>query len=129
MHTLIHTHVAYRCMTAQFQTQTDTHARDHQIVLRPVLHVLYLTTRNPDHPESKANKFMEFGQQDVIKKFHDQKSWEEKYKTALSLRDPRAQFIAKRLIFDESPKTLSEEDFKMSIIGIFRISGSSVLLC
>ena len=64
-------------------------------------------------PESKANKFMEFGQQDVIKKFHDQKSWEEKYKTALSLRDPRAQFIAKRLIFDESPKTLSEEDFKM----------------
>ena len=64
-------------------------------------------------PESKANKFTEFGQQDVIKNFHELKSWEEKYKVALSLRDPRAQFIAKRLIFDESPKTLSKEDFKM----------------
>ena len=64
-------------------------------------------------PESKANKFTEFGQQDVIKNFHEQKSWEEKYKVVLSLRDPRAQFIAKRLIFDESPKTLTNEDFKM----------------
>ena len=64
-------------------------------------------------PESKANKFTEFGQQDVIKNFHELKSWEEKYKVALSFRDPRAQFIAKRLIFDESPKTLSKEDFKM----------------
>ena len=64
-------------------------------------------------PESKANKFTEFGQQDVIKNFHEKKSWEEKYKIALTLRDSRAQFIAKRLIFDESPKTLSKEDFKM----------------
>ena len=64
-------------------------------------------------PESKANKFTEFGQQDVIKSFHEKKSWEEKYKVALLLRDPRAQFIAKRLIFDESPQTLSAEDFKM----------------
>ena len=62
-------------------------------------------------PESKANKFIEFAQQDVIKKFHEQNSWDEKYKIALTLRDPRAQFIAKRLIFDESPSTLSEEDF------------------
>ena len=66
-------------------------------------------------PESKANKFTEFGQQDVIKNFHELKSWEEKYKVALSLRDPRAQFIAKRLIFGESPKTLSKEDFKIYI--------------
>tara|TARA_Y100001970_G_C14247195_1_gene869127 strand:- start:185 stop:1714 length:1530 start_codon:yes stop_codon:yes gene_type:complete len=64
-------------------------------------------------PESKANKFMEFRQQDIIKKFHEQKSWDEKYKIALTLRDPRAQFIAKRLIFDENPQTLSTEDFKM----------------
>ena len=27
--------------------------------------------------------------------------------------NPRANFILKRLIFDESPKTLSKEDFKM----------------
>ena len=64
-------------------------------------------------PESRANKFTEFRQQDVIKNFHDQKSWKEKYKISLSLRDPRAQFIAKRLIFDESPSTLSEEDFRL----------------
>ncbi len=64
-------------------------------------------------PESKANKFSEFGQQDVIKNFHEQKTWEEKYKVALTLRDPRASFIAKRLIFDENPSTLSEQDFKM----------------
>ena len=41
------------------------------------------------------------------------KGWKEKYKIALSLNDARAQFIAKRLIFDESPKSLSDEDFKM----------------
>ena len=28
------------------------------------------------------------------------------------LRDPRASFIAKRLIFDESPETLSDDDFR-----------------
>ena len=32
---------------------------------------------------------------------------------ALTIRDPRASFILKRLIFDKSPKTLSKEDFKM----------------
>ena len=48
-------------------------------------------------PESKANMFTKFGQQDVIKEFHEKKTWEEKYKVALSLRDPRAQFILKRL--------------------------------
>ena len=63
-------------------------------------------------PESKANMFTQFGQQDVIKEFHEKKTWEEKYKVGLSLRDPRAQFILKRLIFDESPTTLSDEDFK-----------------
>ena len=36
----------------------------------------------------------------------------EKYNVGLSLRDPRAQFILKRLIFDESPTTLSDDDFK-----------------
>ena len=64
-------------------------------------------------PESKANKFSEFGQQDIFLKFHEKKTWKEKYAVALSLRDPRAQFIAKRLIFDESPSTLSENDFKL----------------
>ena len=63
-------------------------------------------------PESKANKFSEFGQQEEIKNFHEAKNWADKYKIALTLRDHRAQFIAKRLIFDESPSTLSEEDFK-----------------
>ena len=63
-------------------------------------------------PESKANMFTQFGQQDLIREFHEKKSWEEKYKIGLSFRDPRAQFIAKRLIFDESPSTLSDDDFK-----------------
>ena len=63
-------------------------------------------------PESKANMFTQFGQQEVIKEFHEKKTWEEKYKVGLSLRDPRAQFILKRLIFDESPTTLSDDDFK-----------------
>ena len=63
-------------------------------------------------PESKANMFTKFGQQEVIKEFHEKKTWEEKYKVGLSLRDPRAQFILKRLIFDESPTTLSDDDFK-----------------
>ena len=34
-------------------------------------------------------------------------------KIALSIKEPRANFILKRLIFDESPKTLTKEDFKM----------------
>ena len=44
--------------------------------------------------------------------FHETKNWADKYKIALTLRDHRAQFIAKRLIFDESPETLSEDDFR-----------------
>ncbi len=39
-------------------------------------------------------------------------STEEKYKIALGIKDPRANFMLKRLIFDESPQTLSSEDFK-----------------
>ena len=64
-------------------------------------------------PESKANQFTQFGQQDILSQFHEKHSWKDKYKIALTLRDPRAQFIAKRLIFDESPSTLSEDDFKL----------------
>jgi len=63
-------------------------------------------------PESQANLFLKFGQSEIIKKFHEQTSWKEKYRVALSLRDPRASFIAKRLIFDESPETLTEDDFR-----------------
>ncbi|PPR47040.1 MAG: Exodeoxyribonuclease I [Alphaproteobacteria bacterium MarineAlpha5_Bin9] len=63
-------------------------------------------------PESKANMYLSFGQQDVIRSFHQQDNWKDKYKYALMLEDPRASFIAKRLIFDESPETLNERDFK-----------------
>ena len=56
--------------------------------------------------------FLKFGQSEIINQFHQQISWKEKYKLALSLRDPRASFISKRLIFDESPETLSEDDFR-----------------
>ncbi len=63
-------------------------------------------------PESQASLFLNFGQSDIINQFHEQTSWKEKYRVALSLRDPRASFIAKRLIFDESPETLSENDFR-----------------
>ncbi len=64
-------------------------------------------------PESKANLFTQFGQATDIAEFHEKDTWEEKYKIALGIKDPRANFILKRLIFDESPKTLSKEDFKM----------------
>ena len=70
------------------------------------------TSQDNIFPESKANLFSQFGQQDIIKEFHKKNTWEEKYKVGLSLRAPRAQFILKRLIFDESPSTLSEDDFK-----------------
>ena len=63
-------------------------------------------------PESQASLFINFGQPEIIKQFHEQKTWKEKYKIALTLRDPRASFIAKRLIFDESPETLSDDDFR-----------------
>ena len=64
-------------------------------------------------PESQASLFSRFGQSEILQKFHYEKSWKEKYKLALSLKDPRASFIAKRLIFDESPEVLSEDDFKL----------------
>ena len=63
-------------------------------------------------PESQASVFLKFGQSDIINQFHAQTTWKEKYRVALSLRDPRASFIAKRLIFDESPETLTEDDFR-----------------
>jgi exonuclease I len=62
-------------------------------------------------PESQASLFLNFGQTEVINQFHEQISWKEKYRIALTLRDPRASFIAKRLIYDESPETLSQDDF------------------
>ena len=64
-------------------------------------------------PESKANMFTQFGQASDLAQFHEKETWEEKYKIALGIKDPRANFMLKRLIFDESPKTLSAEDFKM----------------
>ncbi len=63
-------------------------------------------------PESKANMFSNFGQTNAIKDFHEKNSWLEKYKIACSIRDPRANFILKRLIFDECPEVLSDTDFK-----------------
>ena len=64
-------------------------------------------------PESKANLFTQFGQATDLAQFHEKDTWEEKYKIALGIKDPRANFMLKRLIFDESPQTLSPEDFKM----------------
>ena len=63
-------------------------------------------------PESKANLFGNFGQIDKIRSFHDATSWKDKYQIASEIRDPRANFILKRLIFDESPEVLSEGDFR-----------------
>jgi exodeoxyribonuclease-1 len=63
-------------------------------------------------PESKANMFTKFGQGDTLREFHESNTWAEKYQVALTIRDKRASFILKRLIFDESPSTLSDKDFK-----------------
>ncbi len=63
-------------------------------------------------PESKANLFTKFGQAETLREFHEKNTWKEKYKVALTIKDERASFILKRLIFDESPTTLSEDDFK-----------------
>ena len=52
-------------------------------------------------------------QAEELREFHLKTNWDDKYKIALTIRDPRAIFILKRLIFDESPQTLSKEDFKM----------------
>ena len=63
-------------------------------------------------PESKANLFTQFGQASDIAQFHEKANWSDKYKIALSINDSSASFILKRLIFDESPSTLSEDDFR-----------------
>ncbi|MBI29447.1 MAG: hypothetical protein CMI95_06140 [Pelagibacteraceae bacterium] len=64
-------------------------------------------------PESKANLFINFGQGDIMQNFHNATSWNDKYQLACQIKDPRANFILKRLIFDESPEVLSEDDFKL----------------
>ena len=71
-------------------------------------------------PESKANMFSNFGQGDIIKKFHEKKDWSEKYQIACKIKDPRANFIFKRLIFDECPEILSEDDFKDGQLWFFK---------
>ncbi len=63
-------------------------------------------------PESKANIFFNFKEKNIIDNFHIQNDWKEKYKIALTVKDPSASFILKRLIFDECPEILHEEDFK-----------------
>jgi len=64
-------------------------------------------------PESKANLFTQFKQSTDLSAFHEKEDWSEKYKIALGIKDTRANFLLKRLIFDESPQSLSNEDFKM----------------
>tara|TARA_Y100000590_G_scaffold137419_1_gene157361 strand:- start:3154 stop:4671 length:1518 start_codon:yes stop_codon:yes gene_type:complete len=64
-------------------------------------------------PESKANLFSEFGQGDTLRSFHEKKTWKEKYQVALTVKDPRASFMLKKLIFDESPEILLDNDFKL----------------
>ena len=63
-------------------------------------------------PESAANAFLDFKQSTEIAKFHEQNDWNEKYKIALSIKEPRANFILKRLIFDESPKLYQKKILK-----------------
>ena len=48
-------------------------------------------------PESAANAFLDFKQSTEIAKFHQQNDWNEKYKIALSIKEPRANFILKDL--------------------------------
>ena len=64
-------------------------------------------------PESKANIFFNFKEQSIFQNFHLETDWKEKYKIALTVKDPNANFILKRLIFDECPEILLDEDFKM----------------
>ena len=63
-------------------------------------------------PESKANAFFNFKEQNIFQKFHLENDWKEKYKIALTVKDARASFILKRLIFDECPEILLDNDFK-----------------
>ena len=70
------------------------------------------TSQDNIFPESKANMFFNFKEQGIFQNFHIQSDWKEKYKIALSVKDPNAGFILKRLIFDECPEILLENDFK-----------------
>ena len=63
-------------------------------------------------PESKANIFFNFKEQNSFQLFHLESDWKEKYKIALTVKDPSASFILKRLIFDECPEILKDNDFK-----------------
>lgn len=63
-------------------------------------------------PESKANIFFNFKEQTIFQNFHIESNWKEKYKIALTVKDPNASFILKRLIFDECPEILLDNDFK-----------------
>jgi len=74
-----------------------------------------LDLKKESFPENDAKIYFEFSKSPdlkIINQFHQQTSWKDKYKKVLELKDPRTSFIAKRLIFDESPQTLSEEDFR-----------------
>ena len=64
-------------------------------------------------PESKANIYFSFKEQSIFQKFHLVNDWKEKYKIALTVKDPNANFILKRLIFDECPEILLEDDFRL----------------
>ena len=65
-------------------------------------------------PETRAADFINFTPRDksILNEFHELSSWSEKYKCSLKLKDPKLIFMAKRLIFDENPETLSEDDFR-----------------
>ena len=63
-------------------------------------------------PESKANVYFNFKEQSIFQNFHAENDWKEKYQIALSVKDPSAGFILKRLIFDECPEILLDNDFK-----------------
>jgi len=64
-------------------------------------------------PESKANIFFNFREQNIFQHFHSVNDWKEKYTIALTVKEPNASFILKRLIFDECPEILREDDFKL----------------
>ena len=64
-------------------------------------------------PESKANIYFSFKEQSIFQKFHLVNDWKEKYKIALTVKDPNANFILKRLIFDECPEILLDDDFRL----------------
>ena len=64
-------------------------------------------------PESRANSFFDFKEQNIFQNFHSENDWKEKYKIALTVKEPRANFILKRLIFDECPDILLDNDFKL----------------